>query len=269
MNKSLTTVQRYYDRDPEHEWLRLERGRFEMPVSMYYIQKYLPKPCSVLDVGGGPGRYATALAKLGYTVDLFDLSSANIAFARQKAKELQVPLNGFYTGTCTELGCFPDGSFDGVLCMGPLYHLTEEADRDKAIRECLRVLRPSGLLVAAFLSSYAHVFDLVCIDMNLILDYDPWSLADRCQSHSFVDDNFVFTDSYYVEPFEVAGLMSRYPLEELSIIGAQGLTGQSQAAIARAEPKVLEKWIQLAIAAAETKGALGSSIHITYFGRKQ
>jgi S-adenosylmethionine-dependent methyltransferase len=268
MTTSLQTVQSYYDRDPEHEWLRLERGRFEMPVTMHYLQRYVRSPCSVLDVGGGPGRYAIALARLGHRVDLFDLSPECIAFARRKAKELDVGLNGFHTGTCTDLGRFPNESFDAVLCMGPLYHLTDPADRDRAILESLRVLKRSGVLVAAFLSSYAHVFDLVCIDMNSIRDLDPQALAEKCRSTSFTNDPFVFTDSFYIEPFEVEPLMGSYPLRQLAIIGAQGLTGQSQAAIARAEPKVLEKWLDLAIATAQTKGAIGSSIHIAYYGQK-
>ncbi len=268
MTSSLQTVQSYYDRDPEHEWLRLERGRFEMPVTMHYLQKYVTSPCSILDVGGGPGRYAITLAKLGHRVDLFDLSPKCITFARGKAEELDVRLNGFHTGTCTDLGRFGDGTFDAVLCMGPLYHLTSAASRHRAILQCLRVLKTTGVLVAAFLSSYAHVFDLVCIDMNSVRDLDPDDLARKCRSTSITNDPFVFTDSFYIEPFEVEPLMANYPLRKLAVIGAQGLTGQSQAAIARGEPKVLQKWLEIAKATAETKGAIGSSIHIVYYGQK-
>ena len=268
MKKSVATVQSYYDSDPEHEWQRLDRGRFEMPITMHYLQKYLPDRSSVLDVGGGPGRYSIALAKLGHTVDILDLSSECISLAKRKAEQANVRLNGFHTGTCTDLSRFPAESFDAVLCMGPLYHLTDSDDRQTAVLQCLRVLKPSGLFVASFLSSYAHVFDLVCIDIGLIRDYDPWLLAKRCVSSSFEGDKLVFTDSHYIEPFEVATFMGKFSLEQLSIIGAQGLTGQSQAAIARTDPEVLHKWIELGKALAESNGAIGSSIHIAYFGRK-
>ena len=37
-----------------------------------------------------------------------------------------------------------DGSQDAVLLFGPLYHLTEAADRQRALAEATRVLRPDG-----------------------------------------------------------------------------------------------------------------------------
>jgi len=42
-----------------------------------------------------------------------------------------------------------------VLMLGPLYHLTEPADRHQALREAHRVLGPGGLLAAAAISRVA------------------------------------------------------------------------------------------------------------------
>ena len=57
---------------------------------------------------------------------LFDLSSGNLALARQKAVDAGVTLAGIEQGTALDLGRFADASFDAVLLMGPLYHLLEE-----------------------------------------------------------------------------------------------------------------------------------------------
>src|SRR6185295_19160757 len=43
-------------------------------------------------------------------------------------------------------------SADAVLLHGPLYHLTQRDDRIAAIRECRRLLRPSGVLLAVGVS---------------------------------------------------------------------------------------------------------------------
>src|SRR5918994_65755 len=41
-----------------------------------------------------------------------------------------------------------DASFDAVLLFGPLYHLTDRADRRAALAEARRVLQPGGRLFA-------------------------------------------------------------------------------------------------------------------------
>ena len=61
-------IERYYDRDPGCEWERLERHRTEFAVTMRALLEYLPPPpASVLDCGGGPGRYAIELKRDGNT----------------------------------------------------------------------------------------------------------------------------------------------------------------------------------------------------------
>jgi len=48
-----------------------------------------------------------------------------------------------------------DGSVDAVLLLGPLYHLPDRADRLAALKEAARIVRPSGLVVAAAISRWA------------------------------------------------------------------------------------------------------------------
>lgn len=70
-----SAVERYYDSGVEREWERLERHRMEYAITLRVLTEYLPPaPCAVLDVGGGPGRYALALAERGYAVTLLDLA---------------------------------------------------------------------------------------------------------------------------------------------------------------------------------------------------
>jgi hypothetical protein len=46
-----------------------------------------------------------------------------------------------------------------VLLMGPLYHLTQRADRHQALREAYRVLRPEGVVIAVGISRFASALD--------------------------------------------------------------------------------------------------------------
>jgi SAM-dependent methyltransferase len=45
------------------------------------------------------------------------------------------------------------------LLLGPLYHLTDRAERVRALRECARIVRPGGAVFAAAISRWAARID--------------------------------------------------------------------------------------------------------------
>ena len=101
-------IQALYDRNPEQEWDRMDRHPTEFAVTLRALAEHLPPPpASILDCGGGPGRYAIELAGQGYQVTLFDLSPGNLALAEAKAQEADVTLAGLLQGTAIDLSRFP------------------------------------------------------------------------------------------------------------------------------------------------------------------
>jgi demethylmenaquinone methyltransferase/2-methoxy-6-polyprenyl-1,4-benzoquinol methylase len=96
----------------------------------------LPPAGSLLDAGGGTGRVAEALrSHVGWIV-VADVSFPMLAQARQK--DLAV------TSTATEHLPFPDETFDRVLMVDALHHVSNQA---ATIVELYRVLKPGGRLV--------------------------------------------------------------------------------------------------------------------------
>lgn len=57
---------------------------------MHFFKKHSPFKGLVLDAGGGPGRYAIELAKLGYDVVLLDLTPKLLEIARKQMKKVGV-----------------------------------------------------------------------------------------------------------------------------------------------------------------------------------
>ncbi len=53
----------------------------------------------------------------------------------------------------------PDASADAVLLLGPLYHLTERADRLRALGEAGRVVRPGQPVFVAAISRFTSLLD--------------------------------------------------------------------------------------------------------------
>jgi 2-polyprenyl-3-methyl-5-hydroxy-6-metoxy-1,4-benzoquinol methylase len=143
--ESVETVRKFYDETVDYEWRRLDRHKVEYELTKRFLKRYIRPMDKVLDLGGGPGKYALHLSGLGCDVTLADLSPNNVTFGLDKAKELGLPLQGMCLDS-RDLSSVDDAQFDHVLCMGPMYHLVDEQDRILTITECLRVLKPNGML---------------------------------------------------------------------------------------------------------------------------
>ncbi len=148
--------------DEAREAGRLESGtnRIELARTQELTARYAPPPPAIVyDVGGGPGMYALWLARRGYAVHLVDAHPLHVEQAqRASAAQPETPLASASQGDARRLE-FADDSADVVLLLGPLYHLTERSDRVTALREAKRVVRPSGVVLAAVISRFASALD--------------------------------------------------------------------------------------------------------------
>jgi ubiquinone/menaquinone biosynthesis C-methylase UbiE len=155
----MTDMGAYYDRGDEQGRLG-DWGRLEFLRTRELLQRFLPAPpATVLDVGGAAGAYAVPLAAEGYEVHLVDPIALHVEQAlAASAAQREGSLASAVVGDARELP-FADASADIVLMLGPLYHLTEAADRTRALREARRTLRPGGVLAAAAIMRFASTLD--------------------------------------------------------------------------------------------------------------
>ena len=78
MIDDISDIAAYYNNDPENERTRLERHQLEYDLTWRYLEQYLPRQASILEVGAGTGRYTLELARRGYSVTAVDLSAVEI-----------------------------------------------------------------------------------------------------------------------------------------------------------------------------------------------
>jgi ubiquinone/menaquinone biosynthesis C-methylase UbiE len=154
-------IRKHYDQVAQEE-ARLGRygGQLEFHRTQEIISRQVSrKPRVILDIGGGPGRYACWLARLGHQVHLVDpvplhVEQAQAASSSQPGKALASAT----VGDARNLK-FAGKVADVVLFLGPLYHLAKRRDRMKSLSEAHRTLKPGGLLFAAGISRFASAFD--------------------------------------------------------------------------------------------------------------
>jgi SAM-dependent methyltransferase len=153
----------HYASGYEADRLHQGAGQLDRERSRELVARFLPPaPATVLDIGGGPGGHACWLAAQGYRVHLIDITPLHVELARQaSARQPEAPLASAEVGDARALS-WPDGAADAVVLFGPLYHLTDRADRLRALREAHRVLRPGGAFLAAAISRFASALDGLC-----------------------------------------------------------------------------------------------------------
>jgi SAM-dependent methyltransferase len=218
-------IVRHYALGAEQSRLTQGSGRLEFVRTCEVITRYFPPPPAVvLDVGGGAGAYACWLARRGYSVRLIDASPLHVEQAHEASRQQpDYPLAGVSLGDARQLE-HADSSCDAILLLGPLYHLTERAERVTAWREAGRVLRPGGIVLGAAISRFASTLDgLRCgvLDDPVFSPIVERDLIDG-QHRNLTENPQYFTTAYFHHPEELAGEIRDARLRHELTLGVEG-----------------------------------------------
>jgi ubiquinone/menaquinone biosynthesis C-methylase UbiE len=196
----------HYESVDEAQRLEKPESEIERLRTQELLLRYLPpQPALILDVGGGAGVYAFWLADRGYRVHLVDGVPLHISQAEETAMQRGgAPLASISLGDARQLE-HPESSVDGVLLLGPLYHLTERSDRIHALREARRVLRPGGVLFAAGINRFASTIAALLEDFIADPQFTPIYEQDlrSGQHRNPTDDPRFFTTAFFHYPQEL------------------------------------------------------------------
>ncbi|MFC2043031.1 class I SAM-dependent methyltransferase [Chloroflexota bacterium] len=274
MGKEL--VRDYYKSFGENEWHRLTspEGAIEFAVTTHFLNKYLPEHGRILDIGGGPGRYTIWLAQRGYKVVLADLSPNLLHIAQAKIAEagVQSEVEDILVCDACNLSRFDDNSFDAVLCLGPFYHLTELTDREQAVSELVRVVKPKCTAFVALVSIYT------LLRRTLTHKDEQHHLARSDFVSRLINEGVFFNDvpnnfnaGYAVRPQEVAPFFEKHGLMTVEILADTGFAApyaQHLAELVESNPKAYEMAMKIIISTAHDPSIWGASNHLLYVGQK-
>jgi ubiquinone/menaquinone biosynthesis C-methylase UbiE len=271
-------VKNYYNGFGEREWDRLKGpndGFVEYAVTRKMLSKYLKPKSRILDIGGGPGRYAMWLAKHGHRVVLADLSPELLAIARTKLAEADVMANieEIVEADACDLSHWQDNSFDAVLSLGPLYHLIDADDREKAVSEMRRVLKPHGVAFAALMPLYGFIRRSLAIpDERRHLTQTEF--VSRVLEEGVFINNIPdhFTNGYGVRPEEVPAFFAQRGFTMQTLLAAEGIVGDLQRVLFELEqndPATYQAALDVILSTANDPGILGMASHLLYIGRRK
>ena len=251
----------YIHYDEDGRTTKSRHGQLEYCTTMTYIHRYATTQSKILEVGAGTGRYSIALAKEGMDVTAVELVESNLAVLSENSKGM-ANIKSFQ-GDATNLSRFPDNSFDVTLLLGPMYHLFEADEVNCAIDEAIRVTKPGGVILFAFISVFAIMY------ANYF--YGNWAEG---QKENFTSDYQVrhFKEQLFTgyEVTEFEELFHEKPVEWITTAGVDGLLQPIEKrpdfSMTDEDFKALADWY---LAFSERRELLGSTNHLLYICRKQ
>lgn len=128
--------------------------------SRSFMEDWLAERCQggaeALDYCCGLGQTSLIMAERGARVTGIDISAQSVETSRARLAE-----HGFAEQSRFQVGdaentCFPDSSFDLIVCNGVLHHL----DVNKAYPELARVLKPGGAVFCVEALAHNPLFQL-------------------------------------------------------------------------------------------------------------
>lgn len=244
----------YYNKFNEDKRLTHRHGIVEFTTAMKYIHELLsnmnnPK---IIDVGAGTGKYSIALANDGYDVTAVELIKHNLMTLKTKNSPVKA-----FLGNATNLSMFSDNSFDMVLLFGPLYHLIDDKDKTKALKEAKRIVKKDGyILVSYYMNEYAVITH----------GFKDGHIKDSI-NNGLLDENFHITpketDLYSMVRLEdINRYNNEANLKRIKILAQDGPSDYIRPIINKMDEETFDLYIKYHLSICERKELLGASSHV-------
>jgi 2-polyprenyl-3-methyl-5-hydroxy-6-metoxy-1,4-benzoquinol methylase len=178
-------------------------------------------------------------------------------------------------GSIVDLTRFDDELFDAVICLGPLSHLVNKPDREKALTEVLRVAKKNAPIFVSVINRYGVY--------RTVLQELPELLIDPSHEETFTkgihrahylhprEPHGGFTDAYFFHPIELKELFETKGVETLEMATCDGLSSHLQEAtnLVYNDKQKWGRWLKLIYQTCNDPTIIGMGEHLLYVGRKK
>ncbi len=152
MSSNQDIVRKFYQDGKEENRYQASRS---VGMEFHYVKKFMGeyiKPDSdIIELGCGAGYYGMHFADQCANYIGVDMSPDNIERFRSHIEKAGVKNVTALKGDAMDLSDIKKGSFDVVMCLGPMYHL-QHRERLKVFKECYRVAKKGGIISFAYIN---------------------------------------------------------------------------------------------------------------------
>ena len=131
----------------------------------------------------------------------------------------------------------------------------------------LRLLKPHGILLASFISSYAGVWDYMTRFPEKLLNPEDDEIL-NCVLNDTSFSGISFTASHLIRPKDVEPFMARFPLKKLHLIGSESILSLREKDLITQPAEIWQAWLDFAEKLCEHEEFLSMSSHFLYIGQK-
>lgn len=261
-------VVKYYENYREEKRITTNNARrIEFLTTTHKLDKLLSGSLSILDCAAGTGAYAFYFADKGHKLTATDITPRHIKLIEEHLKTKPYTMDTRVLNAA-DMSCFPDETFDVVLNMGPFYHLTQKTERDKCLRESLRVLKRNGYLVIAYIprlyiNQMLVMSDEKYLNENLLYQFKNSGVL----MHN--DPNCFWTDSYYSSFDEMQKIYNDNEVEIIDHFAQDGLAPLFHAKVDQWSEEQFVAWFKYHLSVCSEKTMIGMSNHVVIVGRKK
>lgn len=260
----MSYLESYYAAYNEDGRLLSRHGQVEYITTRKYIQECLEQVPGkrILEVGAGTGRYSVALAREGCEVTAVELIAHNLDVLLSKLDGTE-RLTA-HQGNALDLSRFPDGTFDATLLLGPMYHLYNRRDQERALSEAVRVTRSGGYILVAYCMNEPTVVQYVFCQNHLDEVLRKRMLSEDWHCLSEPKDLFQL-----IRTEEIAALDAAVDVERVKLVATDGATNYLRGLVDAMDDATFEKWVEYHLTVCERQDLIGASHHTLDILRKR
>lgn len=256
-----------YENYREEDRLSTNKARkIEFLTTVKALDEIIKGKKTILDCAAGTGIYSFYYADKGHMVTATDITPRHIEVIRSILKNKPYKMETAVLDA-TDMSIFENESFDVVLNMGPFYHLVDVSDREKCMRESLRVLKKGGFLITAYIPRY-YVFQYVATQNKDFLDAGLAKQIIQTGELHHDDEKCFWTDTYYSTYEEMEQLYQQYGVTVIDHFAQDGATAHFSEKVDNWTDEEFKIWCDYHYSVCREKSLLGASNHVIIAGQK-